>query len=91
MSGPVGSQDESEELLDGEYTEDGVDRRVGTDLYGLEEGEAEEWRYGLPKGWFSLKKLWLFMGPGFLMSIAFLVRITCTPTSMIVGRHGYCV
>ena len=30
----------------------------------------------LPAGWFSWRKLWLFTGPGFLMSIAYLVRAT---------------
>ena len=66
--GEQGDVDEMER----EYTQEGVDRRVGTDLYGWE--DDADYHEGLPKNWFSMKKLWLFCGPGFLMSIAFLVR-----------------
>ena len=41
------------------------------------EADAPDGRWDtehLPKNWFSWKKLWRFTGPGFLMSIAYIVR-----------------
>ena len=57
--------------LDDFCDEDGVDKRVGiaSSTSSDEEDEA------LRQGWFSWRKLWLFTGPGFLMSIAYLVRV----------------
>ena len=46
----------------------GKDRRIGVaSSTGSDEEDA------LPQQWFSWRKLWLFTGPGFLMSIAYLV------------------
>lgn len=42
----------------------------------LSQAEAPDGRWDtehLPKNWFSWKKLWRFTGPGFLMSIAYIV------------------
>jgi hypothetical protein len=38
------------------------------------ESDDEAWQDDLPKNWFSWKKLLAFTGPGFLMSIAYIVR-----------------
>lgn len=38
-------------------------------IVGIDDGDVEDWLTAPP---FSWKKLWLFTGPGFLMSIAFL-------------------
>ena len=59
------------EFID-EYIDESGDRRVGISEDIDEDGHYE---HGLPANWFSWRKLWLFMGPGFLMSIAYLVRI----------------
>lgn len=40
----------------------------------LQDGGGDYSEDALPAGWFSWRKLWLFTGPGFLMSIAYLVR-----------------
>ena len=58
-----------------EFIEDGHDRRIS--IASLDErpglpGGAEDTK--LPEHWFSWHKLWLYTGPGFLMSIAYLVR-----------------
>lgn len=60
-----------EQEFQDEYHDESGDRRVW-----ISHREDEDARYeqGLPTGWFSFKKLWLFMGPGFLMSIAYLVH-----------------
>lgn len=73
--------------MEQEYRENGVDRRVGTDLPEFDDNP--EYRNGLPKGWFSLRKLWLFMGPGFLMSIAFLVRASATLPDAALHNNGW--
>lgn len=54
-----------------EYIDEAGDRRIR-----ISEGSSDDGRYehGLPHNWFSWRKLWLFTGPGFLMSIAYLVR-----------------
>ena len=36
--------------------------------------ELDDGSESLPPGWFSWRKLWAFTGPGFLMSIAYIVR-----------------
>ena len=64
---PAMQQQRSTEFVD----DDGGDRRVDTAEPRLDE---PAWGDALPKGWFSWRKLWLFTGPGFLMSIAYLVR-----------------
>ena len=46
------------------------------------EVDAEEGRWDtehLPANWFSWKKLWRFTGPGFLMSIAYIVSLKNLP------------
>ena len=55
-----------EDYLDDE----GKDMRIGIVSSGFSDEEEDV----LPKRWFSWRKLWLFTGPGFLMSIAYLVR-----------------
>lgn len=41
---------------------------------GTHDVEAELWSGDdLPHGWFSWRKLWRFTGPGFLMSIGYIV------------------
>jgi hypothetical protein len=62
----------NQEFLD-EYFDESGDRRVGISEAFSDDGRYED---GLPSTWFSFRKLWLFMGPGFLMSIAYLVRCT---------------
>lgn len=53
-----------------DYLDDyGKDRRIGI----ASSTESDEEDTALPKQWFSWRKLWLFTGPGFLMSIAYLV------------------
>lgn len=42
----------------------------------VEERDAALWETGLPKGWFSWRRLWAFSGPGFLMCIAYIVSIS---------------
>ena len=49
--------------------EDGADKRVGVPSSTGSDEEDD----ALPRRWFSWRKLWLFTGPGFLMSIAYLV------------------
>ncbi|EIE23174.1 Nramp-domain-containing protein [Coccomyxa subellipsoidea C-169] len=55
-----------------EFVDDAHDRRVTTSsprtLFDDDRYSGDD----LPKNWFSWRKLWLFMGPGFLMSIAYL-------------------
>ena len=53
--------------------EDGNDRRIGiaSSSGSLSDEDDPD---ALPKHWFTWKKLWLYTGPGFLMSIAYLVR-----------------
>lgn len=60
-----------EQEFQDEYYDEGGDRRV---WISHREDEDERYEHGLPRGWFSFRRLWLFMGPGFLMSIAYLVR-----------------
>ena len=66
--------------LDDFLDESGKDRRVcvasttGSD----EEDEA------LSEHWFTWRKLWLFTGPGFLMSIAYLVTVSCLLRSALL-------
>ena len=60
--------------LEEEYQEDGHDMRVSVDEQSTSDGLDDE--HGLPKHWFSWRKLWLFTGPGFLMSIAYLVSLS---------------
>ena len=57
-----------EEFQD-EYFDESGDRRV----HISNQDEDVQYEHGLPRGWFSFRRLWLFMGPGFLMSIAYLV------------------
>jgi len=65
----------SQEFIE-EYFDESGDRRVGVSEAFSDDGRYED---GMPSTWFSFRKLWLFMGPGFLMSIAYLVRLTiCT-------------
>lgn len=54
-----------------DYIDETGDRRISI-CEGSDDGRYE---HGLPSDWFSLRKLWLFTGPGFLMSIAYLVRL----------------
>ena len=56
-----------------EYYDESGDRRV---WISEPREDDERYEHGLPKGWFSFRRLWLFMGPGFLMSIAYLVGPT---------------
>ena len=53
-----------------EYIDETGDRRVQISEDHSDDGDYE---HGLPASWFSWKKLWRFTGPGFLMSIAYLV------------------
>ncbi|CAK0786787.1 hypothetical protein CVIRNUC_010001 [Coccomyxa viridis] len=55
-----------------EFVDSRGDRRVL--VSGSEDSGARDDYDGdtLPRGWFSWRKLWLFSGPGFLMSIAYL-------------------
>ena len=53
-----------------EYYDESGDRRV---WISEPTEDDERYEHGLPRGWFSFRRLWLFMGPGFLMSIAYLV------------------
>ena len=51
-------------------------------LAGTHDVEAELWSGDdLPRGWFSWRKLWRFTGPGFLMSIGYIV--SWSPASSI--------
>lgn len=59
-----------ESTFNGEYVDEAGDRRVSVAEDASDDGRYRE---GLPSGWFSGRKLWLFTGPGFLMSIAYLV------------------
>lgn len=56
-------------LLDEEGEETAYDSTQKVVVIGIHEGESDS-DVGLPP--FSWRKLWLFTGPGFLMSIAFL-------------------
>ena len=45
----------------------------------------------LPADWFSWRKLWAFTGPGFLMSIAYIVRVTrALPSQLRCHICGLC-
>lgn len=57
--------------LDDFCDEDGIDKRVGIASSTSSDDDDD----ALRQGWFSWRKLWLFTGPGFLMSIAYLVRL----------------
>ena len=59
--------------LEEEYQDQGQDLRVSVEELSSQDGPSAE--QSLPKHWFSLRKLWLFTGPGFLMSIAYLVLL----------------
>ncbi len=61
----------NQEFID-EYFDESGDRRVEISEALSDDGRYED---GLPATWFSFRKLWLFTGPGFLMSIAYLVRV----------------
>ena len=44
---------------------------------GIHDVEAEVWAGDdMPRNWFSWRKLWRFTGPGFLMSIGYIVSNT---------------
>ena len=45
-----------------------------------EPDSSQEWGEELPVGWFSWQRLWKFTGPGFLMSIAYLVGAPSSPS-----------
>ena len=67
----VGSNlDEAEQLVD-----------VPPSEVGAEEGRWDT--NSLPAHWFSWRKLWRFTGPGFLMSIAYIVSSRLVPDSAI--------
>ncbi|KAL6338925.1 hypothetical protein AAG906_024076 [Vitis piasezkii] len=59
------AHDSEEDILD-ETAYDSSEKVV---IVGIEDGDGGDWSRAPP---FSWKKLWLFTGPGFLMSIAFL-------------------
>lgn len=65
--------------LQNELADDILDVEAeGQSLVGVppSEDDAHEGRWDtdhLPENWFSWKKLWRFTGPGFLMSIAYIV------------------
>ena len=65
-----------------EYQDEGHDLRVSVEELSSNDSPSPE--QTLPKHWFSFRKLWLFTGPGFLMSIAYLVLFWqlagCSPT-----------
>lgn len=65
-----------------EYLDDeGKDRRIGVaSSSGSDDDEGDS----LPKQWFSWRKLWLFTGPGFLMSIAYLVRLLFLQSNLLI-------
>ena len=70
--------DEEEETGEAEFV-DTVDRRIAVPE---EPDNSQEWGDELPPGWFSWQRLWKFTGPGFLMSIAYLVG------DLIVDLYG---
>lgn len=57
-------------LLGSDLDEAAYDSDEKVMIIGIDEAEADDGSGGVPP--FSWKKLWLFTGPGFLMSIAFL-------------------
>lgn len=61
--------DEEEETGEADFV-DSVDRRIAVPE---EPDNSQDWGDELPPGWFSWQRLWKFTGPGFLMSIAYLV------------------
>ncbi|CAI2385397.1 unnamed protein product [Moneuplotes crassus] len=73
-----------------------VDNTKGTSLYKLEGGETDEEaqfsksEQEMPEehtSWFSFKKLWLYTGPGWLMSIAYLDPGNIEG-DLLAGTHG---
>lgn len=65
-----------------EYIDEGGDRRVHITETDSDDGKYE---LGLPPKWFSFRKLWMFMGPGFLMSIAYLVNLSTRAETLKMG------
>ena len=45
--------------------------------------ELDDGSESLPPGWFTWRKLWAFTGPGFLMSIAYIVRAPPQPAAAL--------
>ena len=63
------SQTHEQPLLDDSEQEAAYDSSEKVVIVGIDDTDVDKWSQTPP---FSWKKLWLFTGPGFLMSIAFL-------------------
>lgn len=70
-SSPTASDAERDNSDEGNDEFDDADHTLLRPHVSMGDGYSGE---ALPPGWFTWRKLWAFTGPGFLMSIAYIVR-----------------